>query len=94
MKVNLVSPVYEATTTRAALAPRLSSLAGVRVGLLDNDKPKADRLLEHVAALLGERHGVREFVRVRKGSATRPAEPEHVMRLTREVDAVVTAIGD
>lgn len=92
--VNLVSPRYESRAAARSLAPRLATLAGARVGLLDNDKPKADRLLEHVAALLQERHGVRELVRVRKGSATKPAEPEHLARLRKEVDAVVTAIGD
>lgn len=65
MKVNLVSPVYEAPALRTGRAPRLSSLAGVR-----------------------------EFVRVRKGSATRPAEPEHVARLLKEVDAVVITLTE
>jgi hypothetical protein len=47
-----------------------------------------------VAGLLRERHGVGGFLRVRKGSATRPAEEEHIRRLLGEADAVVTAIGD
>ena len=93
-RVRLLSPKYEAEVTAGRLAPRLSTLKGARLGLLDNDKPKADRLLEHVAGLLHERHGVSGFTRVRKGSATKPAEEEHIRRLLAEADAVVTAIGD
>jgi hypothetical protein len=92
--VKLVSPVYEARATAGSRAPRLASLAGARIGLLDNDKPKADRLLEHIATLLEHRYSVAGFVRLRKGSATKPAEGEIIARLLRETDAIVTAIGD
>ncbi len=93
-RIRLLSPTYQSAVPAGRLAPRLATLGGARVGLLDNDKPKADRLLEHVAGLLREHYGVREFVRVRKGSATKPAEEEHIDRLLAEADAVVTAVGD
>jgi hypothetical protein len=93
-KLRLLNPKYEGEAPAGRLAARLASLEGARIGLLDNDKPKAGRLLEHVAGLLRERHGVGGFLRVRKGSATRPAEEEHIRRLLGEADAVVTAIGD
>jgi hypothetical protein len=93
--IRLLSPLYEEPPAASgALAPRLATLAGARIGILDNDKPGAARLLDHVAALLAERHGAREAVRVRKASATRPAEAGDLERLQAGADAVVTAIGD
>ncbi len=75
-------------------APRLTSLAGKVVGILDNGKTKSDILLREVQDLLRAEAGVKDFVVVRKTSAYRPAPDEQVDDLARRVDAVVAGIGD
>src|SRR4029450_3198828 len=72
-KLVLISPVNEATVAESALAPRLSSLRGKRVGLLDNSKSKADKILDMVAAILNAQYGFTNIVRHRKPSASKPA---------------------
>lgn len=75
-------------------APRLTSLAGKVVGILNNGKRKSDVLLREVQELLRSEAGVEDFVVVRKASAYRPAPEEQLDDLARRVDAVVAGIGD
>jgi hypothetical protein len=93
-KLVLISPVNEATVAESALAPRLSSLRGARVGLLDNSKSKADKMLDAVAAILHTRYGFTNIVRQRKPSASKPAAPEAITELARTCDLVIVGVGD
>jgi hypothetical protein len=93
-KLVLISPVNEATVAESALAPRLSSLQGKRVGLLDNSKSKADRILETVAVILDTRYGFSNIVHHRKPSASKPASPEAITDLAATCDLVVVGVGD
>jgi hypothetical protein len=93
-KLVLISPVNEATVAESALAPRLSSLQGKRVGLLDNSKSKADRILETVAAILNTRYGFADVVHHRKASASKPASPDAIKELATTCDLVIVGVGD
>lgn len=90
--VELLDPRGKPRPQEAALAARLEVLRGRRVGLLDNSKANADVLLDRVAELLRSRHGVETFVRRRKETSTRGAT--FLPELAREVQVVVTALGD
>ena len=77
-----------------ALAPRPASLDGLRLGVLDNTKWNASKLLRGVVSELqaGLTFGaVRVYA---KSSFSRPASSELLDRIASETDAVVTAIGD
>jgi hypothetical protein len=93
-KLVLISPVNEATVAESAMAPRLSSLRGKRVGLLDNSKSKAGKMLETVAAILNAQYGFSNIVRQRKPSASKPASPEAITELANSCDLVVVGVGD
>jgi hypothetical protein len=93
-KLVLISPVNEATVAESALAPRLSSLRGKRVGLLDNSKSKAGTMLDTVAAILNAQYGFSNIVRHRKPSASKPAAPEAITELATSCDLVVVGVGD
>jgi hypothetical protein len=93
-KLLLISPVNEATVAESALAPRLSSLRGKRVGLLDNSKAKADDMLDTVAAILNARYSFTNIVRHRKTSASKPAAPEAIKELATTCDVVIVGVGD
>ena len=92
MATELMNPCGAFEARPAPLVPRLPAVGpDTVVGLLANDKKNADLLLANVEALLGERHGVREFRWLRK-EASSPA------RLTEEFiaqcDVVAAAIAD
>jgi hypothetical protein len=93
-KLVLISPVNAATVAESTLAPRLSELQGKRVGLLDNSKSKAGKMLDAVAAILQAQYGLADIVRQRKPSASKPAGPEAIDALAKTCDFVVVGVGD
>ena len=92
--VRLVDPAAEIQNANEEIAPRLDSLAGKRIGLIDNTKHNADRFLAAVRALLQEQYGVAGFEYFRKFSASVPTPPEVVERLTGACDALVHGVAD
>ena len=55
--IEIVSPVGQSASKKTGLAPRnRDSLNGLRIGLLDNNKPNADKFLDFVGELLQERY--------------------------------------
>ena len=77
-----------------ALAPRARTLDGVRLGVLDNTKWNANKLLRRSVDLLGERINFAAVNSYRKESFSRSATPELITRIAAESDVVLTAIGD
>jgi hypothetical protein len=75
-------------------APRLDTLEGKVVGLIDNSKTNSDRFLARVAELLTERYGVAQVITHRKPSASRPIAPDMADDLAAKCDLVVAAVGD
>jgi hypothetical protein len=77
-----------------ALAPRLPELDGMRLGVLDNTKWNANRLLRKIAARLGARVALAAVNYYHKESFARDADPALLARIAAENDIVLTAIGD
>lgn len=93
MEIVTLDPTFEERPETSSLAPRLASLEGITLGLLDNNKKNVGHFLQFVAEELTERHGVGEIVRRRKQNMSAPA-PEDVMLELIPCDAVISAIGD
>jgi hypothetical protein len=93
-KLVLISPVNEPTVVHSHLAPRLASLAGKRVGLLDNSKARAGQMLDAIADVLHRQYGFADIVRRRKPSASKPADPKVIDELARTCDLVIVGVGD
>ena len=91
-------PVYDPRgmleTSPLATAPRVSRLAGLRLGLLDNTKWNANKLLRGVRDRLSEKHGFSAVNYYRKESFSLAAAPELLAEIAANNDVVVTAIGD
>ena len=79
---------------RIAPAPRVAALDGLRLGILDNTKWNAGRLLRKTAARLGERHGFAAVNYYRKESFSKAADPALIAAIAADNDIVLTAIGD
>jgi hypothetical protein len=73
MTIRLYDPTAEPRAIDAKLAPRLTSLAGKRVGILDNGKANAGTLMLAVAKVLQGRYGAGEIVKRNKPVAGPPA---------------------
>ena len=90
----VLDPTVEAAPVSARMAPRLSTLQGKRIGLLDNGKPHAKELLECVERLLEERLQPAQVLRFRKPNSSKPAPTELIVDITKQVDAVINGVGD
>jgi len=62
-KLRVLDPVGDMAVVPLEPAPRLETLDGKVIGLYGNSKLNAEKLLDLVQGLLGERHGIKEFVR-------------------------------
>ena len=90
----LVDPTTQAIIAPFDGAPRLPSLAGTRLGIIDDSKRNADVLLEELVDLLRARYEISDVKWHRKPSASRPADPEAIRELAEYCDSVIIAIGD
>ena len=75
-------------------APRVPSLKGLKLGVLDNTKWNGRRLLEKTAALMEAEGPFSEVRYYKKESFSKNAAPELIARIAEENDVVLTAIGD
>ena len=79
---------------RTLPAPRVAALEGLRLGILDNTKWNAGRLLRKTAARLGERHGFAAVNYYSKESFSKAADPALIAAIAAGNDIILTAIGD
>ena len=76
------------------IAPRPATLDGLRLGILDNSKWNANKLLRGAQALLAQDIRFAAVNYYVKHSFSKDAAPELIARIAAECDLVLTAIGD
>jgi hypothetical protein len=90
--IEIVNPTGVRATKLIKLAPRVhENLRGTRIGLLDNNKPNADKFLDHVGALLKKRYDGVQLVAKRKMTRI---EADCLKELAERCDVVVNAFAD
>lgn len=94
MSIQIYDPTTEVAGRRIAYAARPKSLAGLRVGLVDNTKHNSDQLLLRIAALLEREHGAKAHLIRRKKSAGAAPHSEIVEELKANCDVIVAGVGD
>jgi hypothetical protein len=91
-RITVLSPLGVTRVGSQPIAPRLRSLDGVKLGILNNSKPNSLELQQRVVELIGQRHAVAGAVTKQKPSAAIGAEG--LDAYAKEVGAVITAISD
>lgn len=90
--VEILNPTGVRATKKVGLAPRKhESLRGLHIGLLDNNKPNADKFLTYVGDLLNERYEGVELVSRCKMTRT---QADCLQELAGRCDVVVNAFAD
>jgi hypothetical protein len=90
----LLDPTDKVERAAKAFAPRLDTLAGKTIGLLDISKAKGAFFLDRVEEVLREQHGVKDVLRRMKPTVTRSAPAPLKAELTEKCDAVIEALSD
>ncbi len=88
----LLDPTAELQPVERQLQPRLASLAGATVGLLDISKPRGMEFLDEVESLLEEQGAT--VKRYCKPTFARVAPAALLQQIGAECDAVVEALAD
>ena len=81
-------------TEPLALSERPATLDGLRLGVLDNTKWNANRLLRKTVAKLQQKTSFAAVNYYRKESFSKEADPAVIATIAADNDIVVTAIGD
>jgi len=84
-------PTGAVDTQSKKLAPRLDSVRGKRIGILDNCKEFADVVLRGVAEVLKRDHGAAEVTIWRKSYLGVPSP--YAEEMAAKCDAVVNGVG-
>jgi hypothetical protein len=94
MTIQIYDPTTGAAGRSVKFAPRPKSLAGLRIGLVDNTKHNSDQLLLRIAALLESKHGAKAHLIRRKKSAGAAPHAEIIEEYKSGCDVVVAGVGD
>jgi hypothetical protein len=89
-----LDPTDKVDRGQKAFAPRLDTLAGKTIGLLDISKAKGSFFLDRVEEVLREQYGVKDVLRRMKPTVTRPAPEPIKVELREKCDAVIEALSD
>ncbi len=88
----LLDPTSERAPALRERLPRLESLDGRTIGLLDISKPRGDLFLDRLEQHLRERGA--EVKRFRKPTFTKPAPTDLRGQIAEQCDAVIEALAD
>ena len=92
--MKILSPEGSVGERRVALAATPHQLAGLRVAVLDNGKPGAERVMTRIAERLVERAGVAFVGARRKRTAATPCDEGLIEEIAAEADLVLTGTAD
>ena len=92
--IEILDPTVQVQTQPVTFAPRPDSLAGKRIGLVENTKFNSDRLLQKIGDILVTEYGAAGARMWRKRNASVPAHDEIVQELRATCDVMVAGIGD
>ena len=88
------TPVGKVVKQVFDLARRVPTLDGLVLGLLDNNKWNAQKLLRQLEVELRARYKLKDVITLRKPYFSRPAFPEMIEQMTMGADVVITALAD
>ena len=92
--MRLLSPEGRATPVKVAMPARPKTLAGLRIGLLDNTKAPVDKMMAHLDRRLRERFPGATTFYISKQHPSLGAAPDVHAALRANADVVITALGD
>lgn len=92
--ISIHTPVGKVVKQDFDLSKRVPTLDGLVLGLLDNNKWNAQKLLRQIEVDLRSRFALKDVIYLRKPYFSRPAFPEMIEQMAHGADVVVTALAD
>jgi len=92
--MELLNPTREAAGTEPVYAERPKSLAGLRIGLVENTKFNSDVILKLIGDALISQHGAASYKLYRKRWPSVPVTEEMLHDIQANCDVMVAGVGD
>lgn len=92
--MQLYDPTASGPERHLSRAAALASIEGKTIGILENGKLNAVEMLREVADLFVSRHNCILQPIYSKSNASAPAPAETLAQAAREVDFLITGLGD
>ena len=90
--------VYDPTSRNAeqaiTLAPRPTSLRGLRIGLVENTKYNSSALLLRIAAILEREYDAKSHILRNKRTPGTPVDEKTIEEFKTAVDVAIAGVGD
>ena len=94
MTMQIYDPTIGTSGRSVSFVPRPKSLAGLRIGLVDNTKHNSDQMLLRIGKLLEAKHGAKAHIIRKKKSAGAAPHSEIVEEFKAHCDVIVAGVGD
>ena len=92
--MKIYTPISKVVRQAFDISPRLKTLDGLVLGLLDNNKWNAQKLLRQLDVEFRSRFDLKDVLYRRKPYFSRPAAIELIEEFTTGADVVITAVAD
>ena len=92
--IMVLDPTVKPKHKSISIARRLMDLNGKAVGILWNEKPNGDILLNRIKEKLSQKYNPSEIIWRAKDTASRPANSATLNDLASRADMVINAIAD
>lgn len=92
--IRVFDPTSRNVEQEIRLAPRPSSLRGLRIGLVENTKYNSSTLLLRIAAILEREHGAQSHLLRSKRNPGTPVDEGTVEEFKTAVDVAIAGVGD
>ena len=93
MMLDILDPTIPTERERIDYVPRPQSARGLRVGIIDNTRKNADKVLRALAERLSAAHGMTVEVLLHKHQRA-PLQDAQLADLRGKVDFVIAGVGD
>jgi hypothetical protein len=92
--ITVLNPTAAPMVREFRRAPRLATIEGATIALLNNSKANADVFLDELAGVLRERYRVGEVLFAGKSSSSKIAPSALLDDLAVRAHGIITGIGD
>lgn len=93
-RIKVLDPTSEAVVEEGTKAARLDTLDGKVLGLFNNQKLNADKLLEMVGSILSEQYQIKDIVRGTYSSSKHHQWDEWQTKKASQCDVAILTHGD
>jgi hypothetical protein len=90
---DILDPTTTAEEDPINYAPRPESLNGLKIGLVENTKPNAEKVLQAIANQMAETYGT-DMIHLVHKSQRAPLADADIKKLQIEADFVICGVGD